>query len=73
MAASHLHPYESASTPYLPQPPVDAAPVGDKRTDGRSLEQFRPICESADISAMSPIQTALCVGRIARSVDRPAQ
>jgi hypothetical protein len=46
MAASHLHPYESASTPYLPHQPVDAAPIGDKRMDGRDLEQFRPICES---------------------------
>ena len=53
MAASHLHPYESASTPYLPQQPVDAAPVGDKRMDGRGLEQFRPICEAADIRVIN--------------------
>ena len=56
MAASHLHSYESASTPYLPQQPVDAAPVGDKRMDGRGLEQFRPICELTDIGSTSLIQ-----------------
>lgn len=53
MAAPNLAPFgEPVSLPYLPQRLPDAAPVGGTRVDERSLEQFRPICESFFVSGL---------------------